>query len=46
MYFIGGSNTYKSTFGKKKLFKSDGYFVCSVGEASLETIRNYITNQG
>ncbi|MFW9625355.1 MAG: transposase, partial [Sulfurospirillum sp.] len=25
---------------------SDGYFVCSVGEASPETIQNYIANQG
>ena len=38
--------TYKNNFGKKKLFWSDGYFVCSIGEASPETIRNYIANQG
>lgn len=25
---------------------TNGYFVCSVGEASPETIRNYIANQG
>src|SRR5574344_1605499 len=33
-------------FWKEKTFWSDGYFVCSVGEASPETIRNYIANQG
>lgn len=33
-------------FWKEKTFWSDGYFVCSVGEASPETIQNYIANQG
>ena len=33
-------------FWKEKTFWTDGYFVCSVGEASPETIRNYIANQG
>ena len=33
-------------FWKEKIFWTDGYFVCSVGEASPETIRNYIKNQG
>ena len=33
-------------FWKEKTFWTDGYFVCSVGEASPETIRNYIKNQG
>ncbi|WP_193039115.1 transposase, partial [Pseudoalteromonas nigrifaciens] len=27
-------------------FWSDGYFVCSVGNASADTIRKYIQNQG
>ncbi|MBD1429590.1 transposase, partial [Sphingobacterium sp. DN04309] len=27
-------------------FCSDGYFVCSIGEASPDTIREYILNQG
>jgi putative transposase len=31
---------------KEKTFWIDGYFVCSIGEASPETIRNYIINQG
>lgn len=30
----------------ENLLWSDGYFACSVGEASAETIRNYIQNQG
>jgi putative transposase len=33
-------------FWKEKTFWTDGYFVCSVGEASPETIQNYIKNQG
>lgn len=33
-------------FWKEKTFWTDGYFVCLVGEASPETIRNYIKNQG
>ncbi|EJI3144877.1 transposase, partial [Campylobacter coli] len=27
-------------------FWSDGYFACSVGEATPETIKKYIENQG
>jgi putative transposase len=30
----------------EKTFWSDGYFACSIGEASPETIREYILNQG
>ena len=33
-------------FWKEKTFWTDGYFVCSVGEANAETIQNYIKNQG
>ena len=33
-------------FWRKKTFWSDGYFVCSIGEASPDTIRKYILNQG
>ena len=29
-----------------KLLWSDGFFVCSIGEASPETIRQYILSQG
>lgn len=30
----------------QKLLWSDGYFVCSIGEASPETVRQYILSQG
>lgn len=33
-------------FWKERTFWSDGYFACSIGEASPETIRKYIENQG
>ncbi len=33
-------------FWKEHTFWSDGYFVCSIGEASPETVRKYIENQG
>jgi putative transposase len=33
-------------FWKKHSFWSDGYFVCSIGEANRDTIRKYIENQG
>ena len=33
-------------FWKEHTFWSDGYFVCSIGEASPETVRRYIENQG
>ena len=33
-------------FWKEHTFWSDGYFACSIGEASPETIRRYIENQG
>ena len=36
----------KKHFWRENTFWSDGYFVCSTGEASTETIRNYIENQG
>ncbi|HEX5553656.1 MAG TPA: IS200/IS605 family transposase, partial [Chitinophagaceae bacterium] len=41
---------YKSilsaNFWKENTFWSDGYFVCSIGEASPETVRHYILSQG
>lgn len=40
------SNYLQKHFWKEKTFWTDGYFVCSVGEASPETIQNYIRNQG
>ena len=36
----------KSHFWKENTFWSDGYFVCSTGDASTETIRKYIEEQG
>ncbi|MBE0421990.1 transposase, partial [Pseudoalteromonas nigrifaciens] len=30
----------------KKTFWSDGYFVCSVGNAAADTIQKYIQEQG
>ncbi|APE06723.1 hypothetical protein BM528_13855 [Alteromonas sp. RW2A1] len=36
------SPNLKKQFWKERTFWSDGYFVCSVGNASAETIRRYI----
>ena len=36
----------KKHFWKENTFWSDGYFVCSTGDASTETIRKYIETQG
>jgi putative transposase len=36
----------KGHFWKERTFWSDGYFVCSTGNASMETIRAYIESQG
>ena len=36
----------KKQFWIKNTFWSDGYFVCSVGNASADTIRKYIREQG
>jgi putative transposase len=36
----------KQHFWKENTFWTDGYFECSVGEASPESIRKYIQNQG
>ena len=33
-------------YWKKRIFWSDGYFACSIGEASSATIQKYIENQG
>ncbi len=38
--------TLKNQFWREKTFWSDGYFACSVGNASAETIRKYIQEQG
>ena len=36
----------KRHFWKEKTFWSDGYFCCTIGNASQETIRQYIESQG
>ena len=33
-------------YWKKKIFWSDGYFACSIGEVSSSTIQKYIESQG
>jgi putative transposase len=36
----------KKHFWNEKTFWSDGYFCCSIGNASIETVRQYIESQG
>ena len=38
--------TLRKQYWYQHLLWSDGYFVCSIGEASPDTIREYILNQG
>ena len=33
-------------YWKKRIFWSDGYFACSIGEVSSATIQKYIKSQG
>ena len=40
------SEVLSQEFWLEKTFWSDGYFACSIGEASPDTIREYILNQG
>ena len=40
------SNELKQHFWKKQVFWSDGYFVCSTGDVSTQTILEYIKSQG
>jgi putative transposase len=39
-------NMLRQQFWKENTFWSDGYFVCSIGEASPNAIRKYIENRG
>ena len=39
-------NTFKIFLERKKTFWSDGYYVSSIGNASEETIKKYIEQQG
>lgn len=34
------------SFWNERTFWSDGYFVCSIGEASPDTVKKYILSQG
>jgi len=36
----------RNEFWKKQIFWSDGYFCTSIGNASVETVKQYIENQG
>ena len=36
----------KKQFWMERIFWSDGYFCCTIGNASQETIRRYIESQG
>ena len=40
------SNYLKKHFWKERTFWSDGYFACSIGQVSKETIEKYIQTQG
>ena len=40
------SSFLSTQYWKKKIFWSDGYFACSIGEVSSETIQKYIESQG
>lgn len=40
------SDVLSQEFWLEKTFWSSGYFACSIGEASPDTIREYILNQG
>lgn len=40
------SNFLSNQYRKKKIFWSDGYFACSIGEVSSATIQRYIETQG
>ena len=39
-------NKLRKEFWAERTLWSDGYFVCSIGEANHETIRKYIEQQG
>lgn len=40
------STTLRQYYWHRKILWSDGFFVCSIGEASPDTIRQYILTQG
>ena len=40
------SSILSKQYWKKKIFWSDGYFACSIGEVSSATIQKYVESQG
>ena len=46
VYAVWNNFDLSRFFWKERTFWSDGYFVCSTGQASTATIRRYIENQG
>ena len=40
------NSVFSKQYWKKKIFWSDGYFACSIGEVSSATIQKYIESQG
>jgi len=40
------NNILKNYYWKEKTFWSDGYFICTIGNISKETIQKYIQSQG
>jgi putative transposase len=45
-YYIWKKYDLSSYFWKEHSFWSNGYFACSIGEESTETIKKYIKSQG
>jgi len=46
MWQLHSSELRKYYWGSKRLLWSDGYFACSIGNASQDTISKYIQQQG
>ena len=46
VHFLVSYDATDRQYWKKKIFWSDGYFACSIGEVSSATIQKYIENQG
>ena len=40
------SKILRKEFWRENTFWADGYFICSVGNVSEQTLKNYIENQG
>lgn len=40
------NNSLSKQYWNKKIFWSDGYFACNIGEVSSNTIQKYIESQG